>query len=105
VQVVHDPPRAVAQMGGNLLVFAAVGALGPMRWPALAGLGRLLVGGAVASLVVETTQYALDIGRVWSVDDVLLNAAGAALGGALTRRWWARPPARATGEVGRPVAG
>jgi hypothetical protein len=105
VQVVDDPPRAVAQIGGNLLVFAAVGAFGPMRWPALAGVGRLLAGGAVASLAVETAQYALDIGRVWSVDDVLLNAAGAALGGALTRRWWARPSARAAGEVGRPVAG
>jgi hypothetical protein len=105
VQVVDDPPRAVAQIGGNLLVFAAVGAFGPMRWPVLAGVGRLLAGGAVASIAVETTQHALDIGRVWSIDDVLLNALGAALGGVATRRWWARPSARAAGAAGRPVAG
>jgi hypothetical protein len=105
VQVVDDPPRAVAQIVGNLLVFAAVGALGPVRWPALAGVARLVAFGAAAALAVETLQYALDLGRVWSVDDVLLNSTGAGLAGAASRRWWARPSARAAGEGRRPVAG
>ncbi|MFC5925572.1 VanZ family protein [Micromonospora vulcania] len=52
------------------------------------------------SLLVETLQYALDLGRISSVDDVLLNATGAALAGLLSRRWWARRSAAPE----RPVA-
>ena len=39
------------------------------------------------SLVAETLQYALALGRVSSVDDMLLDAAGAGLAGLTTRRW------------------
>jgi VanZ like family len=73
-----DPAVAVAQIGGNLLVFAGFGVFAPIRWgirwPAV-----VLVA-AVASGLVETAQYVLDLGRVSSVDDVVLNAAGAGIG-------------------------
>ena len=87
-QVAGDPGTAVAQIGGNLLVFAALGACAPIRWPALAGPVRLFALGVVASVTVEVAQYLLTIGRVSSVDDVLLNAAGAVLGGLISHRWW-----------------
>ncbi|SCG60831.1 VanZ family protein [Micromonospora coxensis] len=84
----------VVQVVGNLLVFAALGFLAPVRAAALAGVGRLFLLGAAGSVLVESLQYALDLGRVTSVDDVLLNASGAALAGLLSRRWWAgRRPA------------
>jgi hypothetical protein len=100
------------QIGGNLLVFLALGAFAPLRWPALAGPARLFALGAAGSAVVEILQYALDLGRVSSVDDVLLNAAGAALGGLLTRHWWKQrdgrrpqphPPAAGPGGAPGPL--
>lgn len=88
VQLTGDPGTAVAQVGGNLLVFAALGFFAPIRVPALASPLRLLALGAAGSIVVEVTQYVLDIGRVSSVDDVLLNALGAMLAGLASRPWW-----------------
>jgi glycopeptide antibiotics resistance protein len=72
-QVSHG--TAVEQIGGNLLVFAAFGFCGRLRW----GLPiRTVLGyAAAASLSVEILQYVLDIGRVSSVDDILLNTIGA----------------------------
>ncbi|MGN9764031.1 VanZ family protein [Micromonospora sp. SD12] len=86
------PTTAVVQVVGNLLVFAALGFFAPVRVAALAGVGRLFLLGAAGSVLVEALQYALDLGRVSSADDVLLNATGAALAGLLSRRWWARRP-------------
>ncbi|MEV4491159.1 VanZ family protein [Micromonospora coxensis] len=83
------PATVVVQVVGNLLVFAALGFLAPVRSAALAGVGRLFLLGAAGSVLVESLQYALDLGRVTSVDDVLLNASGAALAGLLSRHWWA----------------
>jgi hypothetical protein len=88
VQLTGDPGTAVVQVGGNLLVFAALGFFAPIRVPWLAGPLRLFAMGAAGSVVVEVTQYALDLGRVSSVDDVLLNALGAMLAGLASRRWW-----------------
>ena len=85
--------EAVVQIGGNLAVFAAFGALAPVRWRI--GLATVAALAAAGSITVETLQYALDLGRVSSVDDVLLNTAGAVLAALVTRRWWRRvhPPA------------
>jgi hypothetical protein len=85
-QLTGDPGTAVAQIGGNLLVFAAAGFFVPVRWRV--GLITVLVGAAAGSLFVETIQYVAAIGRVSSVDDVLLNAAGAVLAAILSRPWW-----------------
>ncbi|TDC84124.1 VanZ family protein [Micromonospora sp. KC606] len=83
------PATVVVQVVGNLLVFAALGFLAPVRFAALAGVGRLFLLGAVGSALVEWLQYALSLGRVTSIDDVLINATGAALAGLASRRWWA----------------
>lgn len=76
------------QIVGNLLVFFAFGAFGPIRFPALT-LPRLALIGAVASLVLESMQFFFVGGRVFSVDDVWLNALGCVLGGLISRRWQA----------------
>ncbi|WP_243704687.1 VanZ family protein [Micromonospora sp. KC723] len=87
------PATAVVQVVGNLLVFAALGFLAPVRWAALAGVGRLFLLGVAGSALVEWLQYALDLGRVTSVDDVLINATGAALAALASRpRWAGRRP-------------
>jgi glycopeptide antibiotics resistance protein len=84
--------EVVVQLGGNLAVFAAAGALAPVRWRLGSGTATVLavVAGfaAAGSLLVETLQWALDLGRVSSVDDVLLNTAGAVLAALVTHRWW-----------------
>lgn len=81
-------------IGGNLLIFAALGFFAPMRFAALASVPRILALGAGCSVLVETAQYVLRLDRVSSVDDVLVNAAGAVLAGLASRHWW-----RTTAEV------
>jgi VanZ like protein len=87
------PLRDLLTMGpigiaGNLLVFAALGSFAPVRFAALASVPRILSLGAGCSVLVETAQYVLRLDRVSSVDDVLVNAAGAALAALASRRWW-----------------
>jgi hypothetical protein len=75
---------AFFQVGGNLLVFAAFGFFAPWRWR-WAGAAVVTSVAASASVVVESLQYALALGRVTSLDDVLLNAAGAGLAALLSQ--------------------
>ena len=87
------PLRDVATMGpigigGNLLIFAALGYFAPMRFAALASVPRILALGAGCSILVETAQYVLRLDRVSSVDDVPVNAAGAGLAALASRHWW-----------------
>ncbi|MER6449324.1 VanZ family protein [Streptomyces venezuelae] len=87
------PLRDLVTMGplgiaGNLLVLAALGFFAPMRFAALASPSRILALGAGCSVLIETAQYVLRLDRVSSVDDVLVNAAGAVLAGLASRRWW-----------------
>jgi hypothetical protein len=49
---------------------------------------------------VETAQYALRLDRVSSVDDVLVNAVGAALFGLASRRWWRTTTEALPGQPG-----
>ncbi|MFD8598698.1 VanZ family protein [Kitasatospora sp. NPDC059646] len=84
------PVTATVQIIGNLLVFAALGYVAPLRFPALASAWRVLALGAACSVLVETAQYVLWLDRVSSVDDVLLNAAGAGLAALASRRRWGR---------------
>ncbi|WP_433654358.1 VanZ family protein [Nocardia sp. CA-128927] len=81
--------RVIEQFGGNLLVFAALGFLLPIRLPWFTRPYRVLFAAAAASIAVETTQFVLAIGRHSSIDDVLLNATGAFLAALLSRHWWA----------------
>ena len=78
------------QVVGNLLVFAALGFFAPMRFAALASVPRILALAAGCSVLVEAAQYVLRLDRVSSVDDVLLNAAGAGLAALVSRPWWRR---------------
>lgn len=101
------PLRDLLTMGpigivGNLLVFAALGFFAPLRFPALASVSRTLLFAAGCSVLIEFTQYVLWLDRVSSVDDVLLNAAGAGLAALASRRWW-RPTAGAAADRTRPA--
>ncbi|MFC7262757.1 VanZ family protein [Streptomyces lutosisoli] len=101
------PLRDLVTMGplgivGNLLVFAALGFFAPMRFAALASVPRILALGAGCSVLVETAQYVLRLDRVSSVDDVLVNAAGAVLAALASRRWW-RTTAEAPSDQPRPA--
>ncbi|WP_243845107.1 VanZ family protein [Mumia sp. ZJ1417] len=51
---------------------------------------RTVAVAAVCSVLIETAQYVAQQGRVSSVDDVLLNTAGAGLAALASRRWWRR---------------
>ena len=86
---------STGQVVGNLLVFAALGLVGPLRFAALASVPRILALAAGCSVLVEVAQYVLRLDRVSSVDDVLLNTAGAGLAALASRRWW-RTSARST---------
>ena len=90
----EGPVRATGQIVGNLLVFAALGFFAPMRFAAVASVPRILALAAGCSVLVETAQYVLRLDRVSSVDDVLLNAAGAGLAALASRRWWRSRDAR-----------
>ena len=93
------PLRDLATMGpigigGNLLVLATLGFFAPIRFAALASLPRILALGVGCSALIEIAQYVLRLDRVSSIDDVLVNAAGAVLAGLASRRWWRSPVAR-----------
>jgi hypothetical protein len=101
------PLRDLLTMGplglvGNLLIFAALGFFAPMRFAALASLPRILALATACSVLVETAQYVLRLDRVSSVDDVLVNAAGAVLAALASRRWW-RATAEATPDQRHPA--
>ncbi|WP_285746558.1 VanZ family protein [Lentzea sp. NBRC 105346] len=76
------------QIVGNMLVFAAFGFFAPLRFAALASVPRILALAAGASAFLEIAQYVLKLDRVSSVDDVLLNAAGAGLAALVSYPWW-----------------
>lgn len=95
----------VVQLVGNLLAFAALGFFLPIRFR-MDGTGwvpaTVALAAACASLFVEALQFLLPLGRVASVDDVLLNAAGAMLAALLSARWW-RARFRPTPGPGAPL--
>ena len=98
------PLRDLATMGllgivGNLLIFAALGFFAPMRFAALASVPRIVALGAGCSILVETAQYVVRLDRVSSVDDVLVNAAGAVLAALASRRWWRTDLSRTTSSA------
>jgi glycopeptide antibiotics resistance protein len=78
--------EGLVQLVGNLAVFAAFGAAAPVRWRL--PLWAVALAACAGSVAVETWQYVADIGRVASVDDVILNTVGGVLGALLTSRWW-----------------
>jgi glycopeptide antibiotics resistance protein len=99
----RGPLTLTGQVVGNLLVFAALGFLAPLRFAALASVPRILALAAGCSVLVEAAQYVLRLDRVSSVDDVLLNTAGAGLAALASRHWW-RATARASSDRPRSAA-
>lgn len=78
VEILADRPlTAFFQIVGNLLVFAAVGFGLGIGWQVRFTYAVATAAGM--SIAVEALQYALALGRVSSIDDVLLNATGAGL--------------------------
>jgi glycopeptide antibiotics resistance protein len=82
-----------AQIGGNTLLFVPLGLLLRALPTQREGSAlRALEVGALLGLTIELGQYALAVGRVSSVDDVLLAACGTAIGwlfaGPLARVGW-----------------
>lgn len=75
---------------GNLLIFAALGFFGPIRFPALRSVWRVLILAGAASVSIEVLQHLLPLGRVSSVDDIILNAGGATAAAILSWPWWRR---------------
>lgn len=97
IDVVNAPWETVlVQVGGNLLVFAALGALLPVRTARMASTARVAAVAAAASVTVEALQYGLRLGRLSSIDDVIVNTSGAVLAALITRRWWASRVAAGT---------
>jgi hypothetical protein len=91
-----------SQIIGNLLVLAALGFCAPLRFRSLASLTRISALAAACSILIETAQYVLRLDRVSSIDDVLLNTAGAALAAIASRPFWQPPercPRRGRAEV------
>jgi hypothetical protein len=80
-----DPSAVPVQVGGNLMVFAALGFCLPLRWPGFASPARVFALAVAGSVAIEVTQYVLDLGRVSAVDDVLVNACGALLAACASR--------------------
>ena len=84
------PTMSTVQVVGNLLIFAALGLLGPLRFRWLASLPRVTLLAGACSTAIEVAQHELALGRVSSVDDILLNTAGAGLAALLSWPWWSR---------------
>ncbi|MCF2532607.1 VanZ family protein [Yinghuangia soli] len=84
------PSTVVVQVGANLVLFVPLGFCLPLRLPRWAGVARMTLLGAAVSASLESAQYVLGLGRVSSVDDVLMNAAGAGLGACAARLHVAR---------------
>ncbi len=83
----QHPVAVFFQVVGNMLVFSAFGFLAPVRWRV--GPLWVVAVAAAGSATVEALQWLLDLGRVTSIDDVLVNAAGAGLASLASRPWWA----------------
>jgi glycopeptide antibiotics resistance protein len=69
---------------GNLLLFTPLGFVGAIRWASLARPHRMAILAALSSSMLELVQFFMG-GRSSSIDDVILNTAGALLGVVVAR--------------------
>jgi glycopeptide antibiotics resistance protein len=72
--------ETLAELFGNVLLFAPFGFLLPLLVPAMRRWWRVLAAGAAVSLAIELCQLAWPGVRKTSVDDVLMNALGTLVG-------------------------
>ncbi len=73
----------IANIAGNVLLFLPLGMLLPLFWTYFRKAGRTVFCGFAISLSIELIQ--ITAGGVTSVDDVILNTLGAALGFAVSK--------------------
>ena len=103
IAVLRDPEApglgVVANVGGNALLLATLGFLLPLFWRYFSSAKRTILFGFGLSLSIELIQ--LIAGGVTSVDDLILNTAGAALGFALATLLLRACPRLAPGRQGR----
>ena len=78
--------RSLAQIAGNALLFVPFGILVPLAFPRLSIVTAVLAA-AAASAVVELVQLTHIAGRMFDIDDVILNVSGALFGGLLVATW------------------
>jgi glycopeptide antibiotics resistance protein len=87
-----DASTSAGQVVGNVVLFAPIGVLAPIIWTAgRAARRNALLTGVGLAVLIEFSQWAMASGRVASIDDVLLAAAGTWLGnrlGAPVMSWW-----------------
>ena len=79
-EVKWTPLETLAELSGNMLLFAPLGFLLPLLVPAIRRWWQVLAVGAGVSLLIELYQLAWPGVRKASVDDLLLNALGTLLG-------------------------
>lgn len=83
----REPGYGLLNFWGNIVAFVPLGALALVSLRRSRGAWLAAFGAGVAvSVAIEITQYS--IGRSADVDDVILNAAGVALGVAFARIMW-----------------
>jgi hypothetical protein len=76
----HGALDALAQAGGNAALFIPLGVTFPVRWPRLDRWAALLSVAAAFSAGIEIVQVIMGAGHTTSMDDVISNTVGAALG-------------------------
>jgi len=85
---------ALADLVGNVILFAPLGASIALRWPR-ASMRRVILSAALFSTAIELTQGLTDLGRKAQTTDVLMNTLGAWLGWIVARRILALRASRA----------
>ena len=80
-----SPVQRLAELFGNVVLFAPLGFLLPLLVPAIRRWWQVLAVGAGVSLLIELYQLVWPGVRKASVDDLLMNALGAVLGFAALR--------------------
>ena len=79
-----------SQALANIVLLAPLGALAPLRFERLRPFRRLATAALLTSLGIEVAQLVLPLGRVSSVDDLLMNTMGGMAGAIVTWWWWGR---------------
>lgn len=80
-----DDPLPWIQLVGNGVLLLPLAALAPLRVRLLDSVPKIALAGLLISVGIELSQYLFVVGRTTSTDDVLLNTAGAVLGGFASR--------------------
>jgi glycopeptide antibiotics resistance protein len=85
VEFEESPGGKLADLFGNVLLFAPLGFLLPLLVPAIRRWWQVLAVGAGISLLIELYQLTWPLVRKANIDDLLMNALGALLGFAALR--------------------